>query len=1182
MRLPLYRIFLIVITLLAFTTNLLLPASVVLADDALPPAPTEESGDTVKEGGEPIEEDVTVSEPDVDTPTEPASEPAPEADTPAEILASAPEGVDVVVLDESGESVPLVTQEAAQIILEGDPMWCPDGATPGNDPGNLCTPSYLSFSDLITDLTNGGYSGNGTIYVAYDYSDSEGNITLDHTSGSLSALGNLIIQGGWDFSTDTILNNDPTTQSNLGNNALSILNWVGNVTVNNIFISGASPNSGSLGGLYIQTVGDVALNYVTVNDTQHTDTTGENGTGIYIANNGNVDINEVTASENDNNGLYVTSTGNVEISNTRLNQNGFVGYSNGPTSQEYGDGLQVWGQGDITLNNVFTQYNAGNGASLFVDGSADILNSLFEDNGQEISWYFSDVSGPFSPYEEEYSIETFGGYGLYLSAAGSVFIEGSNFYNNSYDGANISADEDLEIVDSVFIGNGYSGNLQISTRYDNDAAYYNEFQMNYEAGSGLYAEAEGDITLTDVLAVSNSNSGIYLYSQSGDILISNTDVINNGFGGTFFDSGPGYDYLDEYLLAVNANPQPGGTVYSFCDYVDDAGIGYQALIFDPCADSGYIDVQGAEFSYNVALQDSDGTDPLHSNYYGIMQSGGAGLDVEAESGSITLNAVDAYTNAGDGAYLNADQNVFVTDSFFIDNGEAGYLMMGESSDTFTDHSGLSAGLFFSYGSGLDAQGENVTLNSVVANANYHHGAILESDNTLSIETGEFISNGMPINIGGPGGLFEVFLNDEFGLSTSLPIPSSSLRFDVSLYSDAFSDTLELYLETTPGSGLYTDANGNTTLNNVLAADNLGYGADLYTNNDMSISNSGFYANGDGIDLSLYAYLNNGAGNMNMHVETGSGLYAGAGNNVTLASVEASGNALYGAMLEGENVTVSDGSFNSNGYNSLHVHYNYYDDGTTQIDEYSEYFGSGLYVDAQGGITLNYVNANGNYLDGAELYSNGGPITVLCGMYNGNGAYGIYADGASSLGLYGPEILGNGNSPDEYFFSGTTTVSEECVLPVPAPVVGGGSGGGQKGPLPINIIPVGGKLNCTEYSGTLFILPNGDRAFYPCPIRDEGNLKTTVLESLPSLLPEGNSFLSAFEAQLFKDGEAQATSGRPIMVSFLIPEGVEKESLAILFWNGSEWEELTTTRISEDGLYFEGFTNKLGTFVLVSR
>ncbi len=1177
MRLQPHRTFLIIITLIAFTANLLIPASVVRADDTLPPTPTEESVVT-EEGGELIEENVTISEPDADTPTEPASEPTSEVNTPAEILASAPEGVDVVVLDESGESVPLVTQEAAQIILEGDPMWCPDGATPGNDPGNLCTPSYLSFSDLITDLTNGGYTGNGTIYVAYNYSDGEGNITLDHTSGSLSALGNLTIQGGWDFSNDTILNNDPTTQSNLGNNALSIINWVGNVTVNNIFISGASPNSDSLGGLYVQTAGDVALNYVTVNNTQNTDTTGENGTGIYIANGGNVNINEVAASENDNHGLYITTGSNVEISNTKLNQNGFGVYSNGPTSQSYGDGLQVWGQGDITLNDVFAQYNAGNGASLFVDGSANILNSLFEDNGQEISWYSSNIPGPFSPYEEYYSMETFGGYGLYLSAAGSVFIEGSGFYNNSYDGANISTDEDLEIVDSVFNGNGYWGNLQISTRYDNDAAYYNEFQMDYEAGSGLYAEAEGDITLTDVLALSNSNSGIYLYSELGDILISNTDVTGNGFGGTFFDGGPGYDYLDEYLLAINS----GGTVYSFCDYVDDAGIGYQALIFDPCADSGYIDVQGAEFSYNVALQDSDGTGPLHSNYYGIMQSGGAGLDVEAESGSITLNSVGAYANAGDGAYLNADQNVFVTDSSFMDNGEAGYLSVGESSDTFTDHSGLSAGLFFSYGSGLDAQGENVTLNSVVANGNYHHGAILESGNTLSIETGEFISNGMPINIGGPGGLFEGFLNDEFGLSTSLTVPSSSLRFEVSLYSDAFSDALDLYLETTAGSGLYTDANGNTTLNNVLAADNLGYGADLYTNNDMSISNSGFYANGDGIDLSLYAYANNDAESINIHVETGSGLYAGAGNNVTLANVGANGNALYGAMLEGENVTVSDGSFNSNGNNSLHVHYNYFDDGTTQTDAYSEYFGSGLYIDAQGGITLNYVNANGNYLDGAELYSNGGPITVLCGMYNANGAYGIYAEGASSLGLYGPEILGNGNSPDEYFFSGATTVSEECVLPVPAPVIGGGSGGGQKGPLPINIIPVGGKLNCTEYSGTLFTLPNGDRALYPCPISDEGNLKTTALESLPSLLPEGSSFLSAFEAQLFTDGVAQTTSGRPITVSFIIPEGADKEDLAILFWDGNAWTELTNARVSEDGLYFEGFTNKLGTFVLVSR
>src|SRR5258706_5272093 len=43
-----------------------------------------------------------------------------------------PDGTDVVVLDANGNSVPLTTQQAADIIQNGDPMWCPVGVTIAN------------------------------------------------------------------------------------------------------------------------------------------------------------------------------------------------------------------------------------------------------------------------------------------------------------------------------------------------------------------------------------------------------------------------------------------------------------------------------------------------------------------------------------------------------------------------------------------------------------------------------------------------------------------------------------------------------------------------------------------------------------------------------------------------------------------------------------------------------------------------------------------------------------------------------------------------------------------------------------------------------------------------------------------------------------------------------------------
>lgn len=61
---------------------------------------------------------------------------------------------------------------------------------------------------------------------------------------------------------------------------------------------------------------------------------------------------------------------------------------------------------------------------------------------------------------------------------------------------------------------------------------------------------------------------------------------------------------------------------------------------------------------------------------------------------------------------------------------------------------------------------------------------------------------------------------------------------------------------------------------------------------------------------------------------------------------------------------------------------YYGDLDDYIDEYDEGYGSGGYIESDGNVTLVNVDANGNYQDGAEIYSNGGRVIVSCGQYNG--------------------------------------------------------------------------------------------------------------------------------------------------------------------------------------------------------
>src|SRR5688572_6718615 len=151
------------------------------------------------------------TEPPTEAPTEPAVEetPVPSESTPvpeeatatpiAEILTQVPESTEVVVLDENGDSIPLASEEAAEIVEVVDPMWCPEGVLPGG-PG--CTTNFASISALITNMvtTTNNYAQNGVIY--FTSNPGSGTFNLNPTTlpgGDYETLNDfdLTLQGGW-------------------------------------------------------------------------------------------------------------------------------------------------------------------------------------------------------------------------------------------------------------------------------------------------------------------------------------------------------------------------------------------------------------------------------------------------------------------------------------------------------------------------------------------------------------------------------------------------------------------------------------------------------------------------------------------------------------------------------------------------------------------------------------------------------------------------------------------------------------------------------------------------------------------------------------------------------------------------------------------------------------------------
>src|SRR5258707_2928071 len=82
--------------------------------------------------------------------TSPSTRTAPSSSSSATAV---PSGTKVVVLDTSGNKVPLGSQAAADIIASGDPIWCPSGVAPG---GASCSGIYSSLSDPVARLVANG------------------------------------------------------------------------------------------------------------------------------------------------------------------------------------------------------------------------------------------------------------------------------------------------------------------------------------------------------------------------------------------------------------------------------------------------------------------------------------------------------------------------------------------------------------------------------------------------------------------------------------------------------------------------------------------------------------------------------------------------------------------------------------------------------------------------------------------------------------------------------------------------------------------------------------------------------------------------------------------------------------------------------------------------------------------
>ncbi len=401
---------------------------------------------------------------------EATSGPAPAVEEPTlpEILDAAPEGTQVVVLDTSGEQLPLASTEAAEILVGGDPMWCPEGISPG---GSGCTSEHHTFSELITDLEDLSETGNGTIYVAYNYVASGadlGGITIDYGTTLLESL---IIQGGWDFSSNTVTGTSTIAAD------MNILDWggygvPGSLTLNDLIFTDG-------GGLNVLGFGDVTTADVTLNNVS---VLGSDDDGAQIETTGDITVNDSQFVGNTYDGLYAGAGGDFEVNRSDFSMNG-------------SNGLVAGAEGDLQIMDVTANQNAGLGILAGALGNATLVNVSANGNGQA---------------------------GAVAGAMENAAFSGIETSENGLAGLAAGAIGDLTLVDVVADGNSLVGVVSLAL---GDASL-SGIDANENDYVGVATISLGDTSLTDVNANENG-VGVVAASLGGLPLM---DIIDFAFG----------------------------------------------------------------------------------------------------------------------------------------------------------------------------------------------------------------------------------------------------------------------------------------------------------------------------------------------------------------------------------------------------------------------------------------------------------------------------------------------------------------------------------------------------------------------------------------------------------------------------------------------------------------------------
>ena len=287
------------VVLLSLTLSLIFPSG-VLADDNQPPVPeapeavtppeevpTGEGASTDTYAGEPaLTEESTTSDSSVfdaapgGTPTDTRLDA-----NDVSLLSQLPEDIDLVVLNENGDAVPLASQEAVEILVLPDPQFCPTGFLPGAaECGSIRTTIQAAVNDgKAAGVAGTVYIQSGTFNEIVTIADFAYALTLQGVF-SLAPYTALTDPANRPVINGRILIQDGTDSGTTGNTA--------NITLIDLIINNSDTTTGDDAAIYAdQNTADLTLINLDINAD-----TNSNG-GLMVQNHaGNVFLTGVDAS----------------------------------------------------------------------------------------------------------------------------------------------------------------------------------------------------------------------------------------------------------------------------------------------------------------------------------------------------------------------------------------------------------------------------------------------------------------------------------------------------------------------------------------------------------------------------------------------------------------------------------------------------------------------------------------------------------------------------------------------------------------------------------------------------------------------------------------------------------------------------------------------------------------------